>query len=187
MAKVEFEALIQRRSIDENQLPVRLRKKIADFRKVMAGLADIDTEMAQQDIRPDRKAELEQLREQSQAAIPDMDEELTQALDKWHKEKDKRLAAAKRTKAFNDKKKGQQSPEPEPGPAPAPAPPAEPAPQPAPEPQPSPSPAPAEPAAEKKRKISAGAWILIGLVGALTVGVGGVALAKHFAQRNSGA
>ena len=204
----QFEAVLKRQNIAEEDLPIRMKKKIKEIRALRQELIDGENIVKEDELAPDKKAELEQKIKLGKAAESEMDQEIIAGIKKWIPNKEAGHAKAQRMVQANEARRAAKAATGPPAPAtPAPAKPAPvAAPQPAKQPDPpKPAPAPArqadppkpartqqnEPPAttgddgKEKKKMGAGAWALW-ILGGLVLGGAGVFLAKKISERNQG-
>jgi hypothetical protein len=144
-----------------------LQRKIKQLEKIKQLVTD--NKAALEGLTGRRKINLENEIANGEAAIEEMEAEITKGIQRYHKNKDTYQKAGQQLNK-NKAKGGSTDPAPTPAPTPAPAP--DPKPTPAPTPAPKPAPAPSPAKDDQPKKKSAAGWI-IGTVLAVVAGAVG--------------
>lgn len=96
--KYQFETLLEKEKIPENELSASLRKKADDIRQVQKGIQEAKDKVKEGNLSVKKKADLEQLISDSEAALPGMDASLVKAIEKWIPKRELYAENAKRLK-----------------------------------------------------------------------------------------
>lgn len=170
----QFEKLLKQNKLPAEGESPAVKKRIREFRGLETKIQNAKAHL--QTVKTERKKlEIQQQITEAENALPEMDADICDAINKYMKNKDVYAANAERLKGARAAKSASPA-----NPAPGPTPPADPKPDPVevknsdPAPDPKPTPKPAEPAPqpEKKKSGSALGWVAaaVGIVIAVIVG-----------------
>lgn len=110
--KFSFETFLEKKGISEKELSASLAKKASDIRKVEGGIAGAKLKIEAGNLSVRKKSELEAQIAEAQAELPELDQALVAAIEKWIPKRAQYAAGAERLKSGkNGTAQGQQSPD----------------------------------------------------------------------------
>ena len=116
--RYQFETLLQKHSLKEQDLSAPTKAKVIRFRKVLAGMEEAETQLKDNNLTVKKKAELTKQIEDAKEFVTTTDTELTDSITKWIPNREKYAESTKRLAQSRAQKSGQPAGQPV-SPAPA--------------------------------------------------------------------
>ena len=175
----EYEKLLKKYSLKEEDLSASLKKRLADIRKLQQAIPETEAIIASGNLSVSKKNSLQEKLDNANSALPIMEAELAEAIEKWYPKRAQNAAAGQRLQTARAAKAKSTTTVPTPIPASTSA---------------LPATIPAVKAEKEEKTTSAsstegkplGIWGWVGIcLGAAVLGVAGVAVARRFSQNSA--